>query len=103
VVIADIFRSRDLGGRGKAGWPVLVIILPFLGVFRYLIKRGGMAGREGRPAQDYSSLHGQQDSRADTLAKLADLHDRGPSAKPTTSAARTGFPAEPALDRWPTR
>jgi hypothetical protein len=36
-----------------------------------------MADREGRSAQDYSSLYGQQDSRADTLAKLADLHGRG--------------------------
>jgi hypothetical protein len=75
-VIADIFRSRDLGAWGRAGWLVLIIILPFLGVFGYLTARGGgMADREGR--QDYPSLHGQQDSRADTLAKLADLHDRG--------------------------
>jgi hypothetical protein len=77
-VIADIFRSRDLGGWGKAGWLVFVIILPFLGVFGYLIARGGgMADREGRHAQEHSSLHGQQDSRADALAKLAELHDRG--------------------------
>jgi Phospholipase_D-nuclease N-terminal len=40
-VIADIFRSRDLGGWAKAGWLAFVIILPFLGVFGYLIARGG--------------------------------------------------------------
>jgi hypothetical protein len=77
-VIADIFRSHDIGGWAKAGWLAFVIILPFLGVFGYLIARGGdMADREGRQAQEYSRPHGQQDSRADALAKLADLHDHG--------------------------
>ena len=40
-IIFDIFRSRDLSGWGKAGWLLLVIILPFLGVFIYLIVRAG--------------------------------------------------------------
>ena len=39
-VIADIFRSRDLGGGGKALWAIFVIVVPFLGVFVYLIARG---------------------------------------------------------------
>ena len=29
-IIVDIFRSRGLGGRGKAGWLVFTIVLPFL-------------------------------------------------------------------------
>src|SRR5215470_16207899 len=46
-VIADIFRDDDLGGWGKAGWTIFVCILPFLGVFVYLIARGrGMGERE---------------------------------------------------------
>src|SRR5271167_1728730 len=40
-VFADIFRSHDLGGGAKALWVIFVIILPFLGVFIYLIARGG--------------------------------------------------------------
>ncbi|MGZ6870254.1 MAG: PLDc N-terminal domain-containing protein, partial [Frankiaceae bacterium] len=40
-VVFDIFRSRDLSGGGKALWLILVIIIPFLGVFIYLIARGG--------------------------------------------------------------
>jgi hypothetical protein len=40
-VILDIFRSHDLSGWAKAGWLAFVIILPFLGVFVYLIARGG--------------------------------------------------------------
>ena len=45
-IITDIFRSRDLGGWGKAGWLIFVIILPFLGVFIYLITQNeGMTER----------------------------------------------------------
>jgi len=48
-IIVDIFRSHDLGGWGKAGWLAFVIILPFLGVFVYLIARGHkMAEQDGR-------------------------------------------------------
>ena len=38
-ILMDIFRSDDLSGWGKAGWVIFVIILPFLGVFVYLIAR----------------------------------------------------------------
>ena len=41
VVFGDIFRSDDLGGWGKALWSIFVIFLPYLGVFVYLIARGG--------------------------------------------------------------
>ena len=41
TVFMDIFRSPDLNGWLKALWSIFVIILPFLGVFIYLIARGG--------------------------------------------------------------
>lgn len=41
TVFMDIFRSPDLSGWSKALWSIFVIILPFLGVFIYLIARGG--------------------------------------------------------------
>jgi putative oligomerization/nucleic acid binding protein/phospholipase D-like protein len=41
TVFMDIFRSPDLNGWNKALWSIFVIILPFLGVFIYLIARGG--------------------------------------------------------------
>ena len=41
VIFGDIFRSRDMGGGAKALWVIFVIILPFLGIFVYLIARGG--------------------------------------------------------------
>ena len=40
VVFADIFRSHDLSGWAKAAWTIFVIVLPYLGVFVYLIARG---------------------------------------------------------------
>jgi hypothetical protein len=36
-VFTDLFRRDDIGGWGKAGWVVFVIVLPFLGVLVYLI------------------------------------------------------------------
>lgn len=41
AILVDVFRSADLSGWGKAGWTVLVLVLPFIGVFAYLITRGG--------------------------------------------------------------
>src|SRR5215831_424065 len=41
TVFADIFRSHDMGGWAKALWVIFVIFLPYLGVFVYLIARGG--------------------------------------------------------------
>jgi hypothetical protein len=46
MIFADIFRRTDIGGWGKAGWIIFVIILPYLGVFVYLIaEHKGMTER----------------------------------------------------------
>jgi len=51
-VIGDIFRRDDLGGGGKVLWLIFVIVLPFLGVFVYLIAENrGMAERDLERAQ----------------------------------------------------
>ncbi len=39
TVFADIFRRSDLSGWGKAGWLIFTIVLPYLGVFVYLISQ----------------------------------------------------------------
>jgi hypothetical protein len=45
--IMSILRSNDLSGWGKAGWLVLVILVPYIGVFAYLIVRGAhLAGEQ---------------------------------------------------------
>jgi hypothetical protein len=51
-VYGDLFSRDDIGGWAKAGWVVFTLVLPFLGVFVYLISQGrGMADRVGRALQ----------------------------------------------------
>jgi putative oligomerization/nucleic acid binding protein len=84
-VIWDVFRSHDLSGLAKAGWLLFILILPLLGVFVYVIVRGGsMHERDMRiaQAQDHafrSYMHGVTGgpSIADELTKLADLKEKG--------------------------
>jgi hypothetical protein len=46
TVFADIFRRHDISGWGKAGWIIFTILLPFLGVFVYIITQSkGMTER----------------------------------------------------------
>ena len=85
TVFADIIRSDDLSGWGKAGWTVLVIVLPYLGVFVYLIARGrSMGERAGREMQrrdaamrQYVREAASAPSTAEELERLADLQSRG--------------------------
>jgi hypothetical protein len=37
MVLIDVFSRPDLSGWAKAGWVVLIIVLPFVGVLIYLI------------------------------------------------------------------
>jgi Phospholipase_D-nuclease N-terminal/Short C-terminal domain len=84
-VIFDIFRDRQMNGWGKAAWLLFVIILPFLGVFIYLIARGShMHERDVRHAQaneaglrSYVQQAAGPPSAADQLTQLADLQSRG--------------------------
>jgi hypothetical protein len=45
VVFRDLFGRADLGGWGKAGWTVLVLVLPIIGALGYLIARGDKLGQ----------------------------------------------------------
>ena len=40
TVLSDLFRRTDVSGWSKAGWTVLVLVVPFFGVFMYLITQG---------------------------------------------------------------
>jgi hypothetical protein len=44
-VLMDVFRRHDLSGWGKAGWTLMLIVLPFLGVLIYLIAHGQEMGK----------------------------------------------------------
>jgi len=98
-IITDIFASHDLGGWGKAGWLIFVIILPFLGVFIYLIARGRtMTERQLRAAQaqdkqfrDYIRQTASEEGSANQLVKLADLRDRGAITDEEFQQAKAGI------------
>jgi uncharacterized membrane protein YcjF (UPF0283 family) len=52
MVFADLFSRHDVGGWGKAGWTLFVIVLPLVGVLVYLIAEGkGMAERRTKEVQ----------------------------------------------------
>jgi hypothetical protein len=52
TVFSDLFRRHDVGGGGKVLWCIFVILLPFLGVFIYLlVEHQGMADRSMKQAQ----------------------------------------------------
>jgi len=86
-VFSDIFRSSDLSGWSKALWSVFVIVLPYLGVFVYLIARGGKmhehaaqrAEKQEAAMQQYvrsvATTNGH--SPADEIARLGQLHEQG--------------------------
>jgi uncharacterized membrane protein YcjF (UPF0283 family) len=60
VVFGDIFRRRDISGWGKAAWIILVIILPYFGVFIYLIaEHSGMAERNTQQVQAQQAVADQ--------------------------------------------
>jgi ABC-type multidrug transport system fused ATPase/permease subunit len=84
LIFMDIFRSDDMGGAAKFFWVLLVIIVPFLGAFIYLIARGGgmheRAARQAQRQEDAFKDYVRQTaggSSADELAKLADLKSKG--------------------------
>ena len=68
VVFADIFRSPDLSGWGKALWTIFVIFVPYLGVFVYLIARGHKmqehAAQAARPRRRNAAVRPGVDPRA---------------------------------------
>ncbi|MBV9830067.1 MAG: SHOCT domain-containing protein [Marmoricola sp.] len=85
TVFADIFRSDDLSGWAKTLWIIFVIVLPYLGVFVYLIARsrkmGENAAREAQRRDDamrsyVQSVAGTSGS-AGEIERLAKLRDDG--------------------------
>jgi Phospholipase_D-nuclease N-terminal/Short C-terminal domain len=85
VIFSDIFRSQDMGGGAKMLWVLFVILLPFLGIFVYLIARGGKmheraAAQAAQQQESFDAAVKQaagSTSSADDLAKLADLKTQG--------------------------
>ena len=46
AVFADIFRRRDLSGGAKAGWILLIFLLPLFGILIYVIARPAVTDQD---------------------------------------------------------
>jgi Short C-terminal domain/Phospholipase_D-nuclease N-terminal len=83
TIFADLFRRHDIGGWAKAGWIVLTIFLPFIGVLIYIGTQGhGMAERRAkdvRAAQSEFDDYVRQTAggTAAEIAKAKELLDKG--------------------------
>ena len=83
-VYADLFSRRDIGGWAKTGWVLFTILLPFLGVFVYLITQGRsmterteLAVERQRATTDAYIRSVAADADSVQSAKARDLLDSG--------------------------
>lgn len=80
TVAGDLFRRKDVSGWGKVLWVILLIVLPYIGIFTYILTQGrGMAERnDARSRQvrdDLRQIVGF--SAADEIEKLERLKASG--------------------------
>ncbi|MGI5366370.1 SHOCT domain-containing protein [Streptomyces iakyrus] len=88
-IVFDIFRDDSLSGWAKTGWLAFCIVLPFLGVFVYVIARGKNMGRReiahAREQQEAMDSYiretarggGDRPSSVDELTRLSEIRARG--------------------------
>jgi len=85
TIFGDVFRRKDIGGGAKTLWIIFVIILPFLGVFIYLLvnndgmteRRIGQATAERQQTDSYISATAGSGGAAAEIEKAKGLLDSG--------------------------
>ncbi len=79
AVFADIFRRNDIHGLAKAGWILLIFIVPFFGALIYLIARPKVTAQDVQlmAQADAANKAVASVSTADEIAKLQQLKDAG--------------------------
>ena len=97
IVFADIFRRSDIGGWGKTGWIIFVIILPYLGVFVYLIaEHKGMTERTIKQQQQAKS---EMDQYVRNVAAASERPDGADRQGPGAAEQRHDQPGRVRLDQ----
>ena len=78
-VFADIFRRENLSGWGKAGWIILIFIIPFIGILIYIIVRPKNTEQDKRELEAAKAAQARLTggSAADDIAKAKALLDQG--------------------------
>ena len=79
TVFADLFRRHDIGGGMKTLWIIFVILLPFLGVFVYLISHGRHMAE--RNVEKMQAMQSQQDAYIKSVAGSGGAADEIDKAK----------------------
>ena len=66
TVFTDVFRRHDASGFAKVLWIIFVIVLPFLGVFVYMI-----ANHEGMSQRSVKEVRAQQQATDEYIRSVA--------------------------------
>ena len=79
ALFSDIFRRNDLSGGAKAGWLLLIFILPFVGCLIYVIARPKMTEQDRQMIEQAQEAQRRIEgySAADEIQKLSALRDSG--------------------------
>jgi hypothetical protein len=78
-VFADIFHRENLSGWGKAGWILLIIVVPFIGLLIYMIARPKNTEQDQRDMAQMQAAQARLTggSAVDDIAKAQALLDKG--------------------------
>jgi predicted PurR-regulated permease PerM len=79
TVLADIFRRHDTSGFAKVLWIILIIVLPYFGVFVYLIAEH--KGMTERAIKHQQSAQQQIDQYVQSVAAKTDPAEQIAKAK----------------------
>ena len=97
TVLIDVFRRHDISGWAKAGWVILIVLLPWIGVLIYLIaNHDGMNERQNRDTRaaqtqfdDYVRKTAESGGPATEIAKAKELLDSGTITQQEYDAIKT--------------
>ncbi|MEI8082078.1 MAG: SHOCT domain-containing protein [Actinomycetes bacterium] len=78
-IFSDIFTRENLSGWGKAGWMILILLFPIIGILIYVIVRPKNTEQDQRMMAEAKSVQSRivGGSSVDDIAKAQDLLDRG--------------------------
>jgi hypothetical protein len=79
TVLADIFRRHDTSGFGKVLWIIFIIIIPYFGVFIYLIAEH--TGMTERALKQQQAMQSQMDDYVQSVATKGDPAEQIAKAK----------------------
>jgi hypothetical protein len=79
TVLADLFRRHDTTGLHKVLWIIFIILLPYLGVFVYLISQHD--GMTQRAIDQQTRVKGEVDQYVRSVSSQADPTEQIAKAK----------------------